>query len=905
MLDLPQLTSIFDRLGTPPAGRKLILDARMRAPVREVKSQIGNVITVLSSQKMRRDIRTESRHIEFAVAVEREYGPDVLEYYAQPSELKLELTDHATGEIRTITHFPDFLTIRNDGFTLEEWKSAAKLTRLAEKYPYRYSRSSDGEWYAPQIERQLSALGIRYRICSDESIPRRRVDNLLYLADYYLETSEACSADVLARLQDALGEHGALSFSELLAAPFSFNADELNKAIADHLVATDIDRESLSDKRSFHLYRDEVLRDFMLANGRTANGNVPGSERFVLNIAAGSKFEFEGQELTMTVVGDTSVICSKPDGSNIQLTRTWLEDAYDRQQIKVAPTFEQKATTNYSRYSKEDLEEALRRQAILDNVDDHGSASSRTLRRWEARRLVAMANGDNEITALIPHTSAKGNRTPRLSARQLELMDQVIDKYWLDSNAINYTACYKLMSVAFAEEGEKAPSYPTLIARIKARQTTADVRTRYGKRIAYQQDTFVDILYYDTPAHGSRPFQYVHIDHTELDIELISSRTGKPLGRPWLSLAVDAWSRRILAFYLTFDPPSYHSVMMVVRDLVRRFNRLPEFIVVDNGSDFLSDAFESFLKVMGTHMRFRPAGQPRHGAVLERMFGRLHTEYVHNLAGNTKATKNVRQVTGSHLPKKLAEWTLRTLYHGIQHWACEYYDENVHPALDESPREAFLRGLRENGSRPQRRISFNRDFLIATCPPVDRSGVRQIHRQRGVKVDHRFYWHEAFRSSQIAGLSLPVRYDPWDASTVFVRVKDTWVRALCRNLHGLGQLTDVERRAITAEYNKRHAATPDDDARAAQRLREFLQVFKPEGALALEFARQSENKALYNDLQFANVDPIALLPVRSELVDETPDDANTPAQPHSTTPTPTASPQDVVEQVEFNDFDDF
>jgi putative transposase len=66
--------------------------------------------------------------------------------------------------------------------------------------------------------------------------------------------------------------------------------------------------------------------------------------------------------------------------------------------------------------------------------------------------------------------------------------------------------------------------------------------------MAYQKNTFVDVLYYDTPAHGSRPFQYVHIDHTLLDIELISSRTGKPLGRPWLSLAVDAWSRRIVAF---------------------------------------------------------------------------------------------------------------------------------------------------------------------------------------------------------------------------------------------------------------------------------------------------------------------------------------------------------------------
>lgn len=45
----------------------------------------------------------------------------------------------------------------------------------------------------------------------------------------------------------------------------------------------------------------------------------------------------------------------------------------------------------------------------------------------------------------------------------------------------------------------------------------------------------------------------------------------------------------------------------------------------------MSAAFETFLETMGVHLRFRPAGQPRHGAVLERMFGRANTEYIHNL----------------------------------------------------------------------------------------------------------------------------------------------------------------------------------------------------------------------------------------------------------------------------------
>ncbi|SPB14786.1 integrase catalytic region [Caballeronia novacaledonica] len=900
MLTKAQLAELFERLGTPPAGQKLIANARIQAPVREVTSRGGNVITVLASQKMGREIRTESRHIEFAVAVTKEHAADVLEYYAQPCELKLNLVDESTGEFKKIQHFPDYLTVRSDGFTLEEWKSEAKLLRLADKYPYRYVRASDGQWYSPQIEQQLAERGVRYRIFSEDCIPRRRVENLLHLADYFLPGAEPLPPDSVGRLNAALAEHGALSFFELLEAPYGFSADFLNQAIADDLIATALDQETLADKRAFFLYRDAALRDLLLAD--KSFGQMPGVERFSLEIAPGSRFLFEGQELTMVLVGEESIVCNRQDGTNIQLTREWIELAHDGNQITALKKGVTTSGKDISLFSHEELQTAFRRQTILDSMNSEGKVSPRTLRRWLARRLVALANGDNAALALVPRNAAKGNRTPRLTETQVRRMDEVIDIEWRNSNAINYGTCYRKLETAFNGTGEKAPSYPTLIARIKARKTNRDVRTRQGKRAAYQEDVFIDVLYYDTPVHGSRPFQYVHIDHTELDIELISSRTGKPLGRPWLTLAVDAWSRRIVAFYLTFDTPSYHSVMMVVRDIVRRFGRLPEFIIVDNGRDFMTLAFATFLRVMGTQLRFRPAGQPRHGAVLERMFGRLNTEYIHNLAGNTKATKNVRMVSGSHLPKNLAEWTLRSLYYGLQHWACEYYDQETHPALDESPRDAFRRGVRENGHRPQRHIVFNRDFLIATCPPVDRSGVRTVNPQRGVKYDHRYYANTVFKSSNVAGESLPVRYDPWDGASVYIRLKNEWVQASCRSLHGLGQLTDIEKRALTSEYRS-HYKAPDDDEQHAQRLREFMQVFTPKGALALELERQSENKGLYNSLGMASIEPIAE-PRRPRLPSEPPV-ARRPAPLHDTSDNATLSHDPEADSAALSDLDDF
>lgn len=780
MLDREQITEIFERLCTPRAGRELISKARTLAPIREVKSRGGNVITFMASRKMGREIRTESRHIEFAAAVDHEFDSQVIEYYAQPCALKLELVNSATGEIHNIHHFPDFLVIRDDGFTLEEWKSEAKLARLSEKYPYRYVKVTDGQWTSPQIERQLAELGIRYCIYSDKAIPRRRVENLLHLADYFHPAAEPCAEEDLQRLTVALAEHGSRYLSELMSDPFGFSADFLFKAVADHLVVADLDQETLTNPRRCRLYRDATLREFMA--GEIYIGTVPGQERFTFDIAEGARFEFEAQELTMSLIGDKEIICTRRDGAPVTLTRDWLVDALERGRI-VPLHSDCSATFDLTCYTQAQLQSGMQRQAILDSDGQLGKVSDRTLRRWMARQNVALANGGHKVLAIVPRTHAKGNRSVRLTEQQDEILRYIIATHWRTNKAINFKTCHRMLSDACNAAGIRAPSYPTLIARVKANETDNDLRIRHGKRMAYQMGEFVDVLYFDTPVHGSRPFQYVHIDHTQLDIELISSRTGKCLGRPWLSIAIDAWSRRIVAFYLTFDPPSYHSVMMVMRDMVRRFQRLPEFIVVDNGRDFMSAAFETFLQVMGVHLRFRPAGQPRHGAVMERIFGRAHSEYVHNLAGNTKATKNVRMVTGKHLPANFAEWTLESMYYGFEYWATEYYDQERHPTLDCSPREAFLRGIKESGSRPQRRILYNRDFLIATCPPVDREGLRQVNRQRGVKVNGMLYWNPEFRDPRFDGQRLPVRYDPWDASSVYMRYKDRWIHATCRNLN--------------------------------------------------------------------------------------------------------------------------
>jgi len=68
----------------------------------------------------------------------------------------------------------------------------------------------------------------------------------------------------------------------------------------------------------------------------------------------------------------------------------------------------------------------------------------------------------------------------------------------------------------------------------------------------------------------------------------------------------DAFTRRLLVVYVTFDPPSYRSAMMVLRECVWRNARLPQAIVVDGGPDFRSIYFEtlSFDATLGRVLLF-------------------------------------------------------------------------------------------------------------------------------------------------------------------------------------------------------------------------------------------------------------------------------------------------------------
>lgn len=353
---------------------------------------------------------------------------------------------------------------------------------------------------------------------------------------------------------------------------------------------------------------------------------------------------------------------------------------------------------------------------------------------------------------------------------------------------------------------------------------------RQGRRAAYAHAEFYFALHPTTPRHGDRPFEIGHIDHTELDVEVVCSHTGRPLGRPWMTILTDAFSRRGLSIYLTFDEPSYRSCMMVLRACVRRHSRLPQILVIDGGPEFQSTYFETLLARYEVTKKTRPPAQARFGSICERLFGTTNTQFIHNLRGNTQITRNVRQVTKSVSPQEHAVWTLGALEERLSEYVFEVYDTVVHPALSLSPRDAFTVGLESSGLRAQRTIPYDADFLIATLPTTPK-GTARVVAGRGMKVNQIHYWSDRFRNPAVEGTSVPVRYDPFDVGTAYAFVVRQWVPCYSEYHTILQGKSEKEILLASHELRRRNQVSIEGKAVTARRLADFLQSVESEELL--------------------------------------------------------------------------
>jgi putative transposase len=865
MLTQDQFTQYCRRLGLSGPAQVALSSIRTSPPARRVRSSAANVSVRYPSRKMGVIIQAESHRTELAFVYEMEYDAAVLEFYDQPSVIKLEY-QAKNGRKVGVLHTPDFFVLRSDAAGWEECKTEDDLHKLAERMPQRYVWDGSRGWRCPPGERYAESYGFYYHVRSSAEIDWTFQRNLIFLQDYLRddcpEVGEAARVEVC---RSVAGEPG-LSLSQLLKGGEQAKSDDIYRLIVTGQIYADLHAAPLAEPAQVRLFSDPGTAQALIIIPETlAQAAVGGFQSVKLEINA--VVHWDGKPWTIINIGETEVWLRSTDQNIVRLSQaefsTLLETGAlvgSREHIQTGISPEVQAWLAAA--SPEDRQVANERYRIIKPVLEGGSPGDgptpkRTVYDWVGRYREAQRLHQCGYAGLLPRWHRCGNRTRKLPEATWALIDEFIrNNYETFKQKFMYEVYGELL-LACDRQNVQAPSYNTFTEAIKRRAGYRQTKNREGSRRAYAQEAFYWELTLTTPRHGDRPFEIGHLDHTPLDIELIHSATGRNLGCPWATFLSDAYTRRLLAVYLTFEPPSYRSCMMVLRECVRLHRRLPQCLVVDGGPEFSSVYFETLMARYECTKKTRPKAKGRFGSVCERLFGATNTRFVYNLTGNTQIRRHYRQVTRDVDPKEHAQWTLPRLYLRLREWAYEVYDTIEHPALGQTPREAFAGGLSQSGQRPHRTIAYDEDFFLHTLPTTHK-GTARVDASRGVKINYIYYWSSDFRQPEVANKQVPVRYDPFDAGTAYAFVQGRWVRCISEYYARLHGRSELEVKLATAELRARYQRHARQLMITARHIADFLDSLQQEEAMQAQLMGAAEGKQV---LALINTTPLAPDPI--------------------------------------------
>lgn len=867
------------------AGLHVIKRVRTSPPNRRTKGH-RCVRGSYPSKKMGVTIQFESHRGELPAILNFEHDHLIFEFYDQPSpSVKLTYLDK-NGRPTGCLHTPDWFVIGAEFIGWIESKTEQDLRDLAKEMPNRYVRQADGSWRCPPGEAYAAQFGLGYRILVSDRLSSELTRNLLFLEDYYLRDYPAPTNKAVAKVLEVVRDDQGITYPALLAKVKGqgLTADDLNYLISRGTIFTDLRSVLLIDPESVTIFTDRVIAGAAQATAQAKAQPVSGSIGPV-NLIPTAKIRWHGEEHIITHADAVEVHLLRADGKNTLLKRTDLElDICAGQVVGISSDHarEQVVVNLITQAGPEKLREAVTRwqtiQPILEDPSRMKGVSKRrrrTINRWLAayrRELQGLGNG---FVGLLPE-DRPGYHRSHLSDAVETLMTQFIVEHYETNTNPTIGHVHGLLLAACESLGLTPPSLKTFGKRVRERPQYGQTRKRKGARAAMQRAKFYYFLDQKTPVHGDRPFEIGHIDHTELDVEVVCPRTGKNLGRPWLTTLMDARTRRVLAIHVSLFSESSESCMMVMRECVRRHHRLPQTLVVDNGKAFNSLYFEALLAAFYITKKSRPAAHPRFGSVCERLFGTINTQFIHNLRGNTKLMKNVRQVTKSVDPKNLAAWTLEELTDRLQFFCYEVYDTNDHSALGRSPRAEMTGILEPTGNRQHTFIPYDWLFQILTLPTT-KHGVAKVHCQKGVHVNYLDYWNDAFDDAKVEGTEVPVRFDPWDASVAYAFVGGEWVTCISSHANVFKKWSQRAVAMATDQLRAQHRADGKNKTINSLRLAKFMEEVKEQEEFLLLRAKEAASRG---DAQL--VDKSAGTPAgdgKNTPPDAPADDSNAPKGP--------------------------
>ena len=235
-------------------------------------------------------------------------------------------------------------------------------------------------------------------------------------------------------------------------------------------------------------------------------------------------------------------------------------------------------------------------------------------------RLLARFKRSQETSSLLPTRPGRKAGAHVLKNAQERIIADGIREVYLSKQRPSITALHRTIAIECFNAKVPIPSYTAVRSRVSSLNVQDVVRAREGARAASARFGLLK------PAPKvTAPLELVQIDHTLVDIIIVDELERRPIGRPWITLAIDVATRVVLGFYLSLRTPSASSVAMTISQAVLRkepylaarhveaawpVHGLPRTLHLDNAKEFRSRALIRGCEQHGIRIVHRPPMTP-------------------------------------------------------------------------------------------------------------------------------------------------------------------------------------------------------------------------------------------------------------------------------------------------------
>lgn len=389
----------------------------------------------------------------------------------------------------------------------------------------------------------------------------------------------------------------------------------------------------------------------------------------------------------------------------------------------------------------------INKTVLIREICEEQQIGYTTIYRW-----LNQFNTTGLISSLSPTKRTGGKGKSRLSKEVDEVIESTITSYYLTAQRRSKKDTAKEVIRRCKNANIDPPHFNTVYNRL----TNVSKKIALGKRLGYNElSQKIDA----TPGNyteAKNPLDIIQIDHTVLDIIVVSEEDRNPIGRPQITLAIDVYSRMVAGLYISFDPPGslgtgicLSNTILPKDEICSKYDLKTEWPVwgvmqnihLDNAKEFKGTMIKKASEEYGLIVNWRPKGKSRYGGHVERLLGTL-SKRIHCLPGTTFSDTKYRNNYNS---EEKATMTLNEFEKWIHIQIVDIYHNEFHTGIGATPLQFYNEGVfgsdrREGIGLPLMKLNPDKvrlDFL----PHIERTIQRT-----GVVIDHIRFYSDIFRN---------------------------------------------------------------------------------------------------------------------------------------------------------------